>query len=359
MLNLLKDKPQRIVIVGDRRVSPDTMEEALRRVVSVAAATKLIWESEDEDEFSRNQLALERGGPEAAPYAAGLAAAIKTADVVFTHMSPLPAALLAEAASLKVILTNRGGLEHIDLEAASQRNIPVINVIRNAIPVAEFTLGLILSVTRNIAASHHLMRQGVWQRDYANAGFVASLYTLTVGLAGLGNVGIELARRLKALGAPLIAHEDWLDKERLAREGLADIELVPTLADLFRRSDVVSLHLRLTPDNAGMIDRKYFSLMKNTAYLINAARGGLINQGDLVAALRTGQIAGAALDVYDSEPLGAGGLAELDNVTLTPHIAGTTVDALGQSPYLLAQALEAVITKDATERIVNLARLRL
>ena len=168
-----------------------------------------------------------------------------------------------------------------------------------------------------------------------------------------------MAIRLKALGVPMIAHDAWLDRERLARNGLADIEIV-SLEELFERADVVSLHLRLTPENAGMIDRKYFSLMKKTAYFINVARGGLVNQSDLVEFLRQGRIAGAALDVYGAEPLAREtGLSALDNVNLTPHIAGTTVDALAKSPYLLARAVDAVILRDAAERIANLSSLRL
>ena len=184
MLNFLKNDPQRVIVVGDRRVLPETMEDAVRHSeIRIGSVTRLTWDSSDEDDYSKNQLALERGGPEAAPYAKGLDDVIESADVVFTHLSPMPKALLERALNLKAVLTCRGGLEHIDVYAAGRRNIPVVNVIRNAIPVAEFALGLIISLTRNIGASHHLMRRFIWKRDYGNAEFVSSLYTLTVGLA--------------------------------------------------------------------------------------------------------------------------------------------------------------------------------
>lgn len=361
MLNFLKAEPQNIVVVGDAFVSPNTMEEAVRASeMNVGRIDRAFWGTEDTDEFAARQLHVEREGPEAEPWAEGLEDLMADCTVLLTHFNPVPRALLDKAPKLKAILTCRGGLEHIDVEAASARNIPVVNVIRNAVPVAEFALGLMLGLTRNIAASHHNLIQGKWIKEFPNSGFTSTLSNLTVGLAGLGNIGIEVALRLKAMGVRMIAHDDYLDRERLERSGLGDISLVPTLEDLFAQADIVSLHLRLTPETEHMIDRRYFSRMKPTAYFINTARGGLVNQADLLEALRSHSIAGAALDVFDAEPLSPdAGFVGLDNVLITPHIAGATVDAIPKAPYLLMREVDKILTQDLSQRIINRQQLQL
>lgn len=360
MLNELIHKPQNIVVVGDAFVQTETMEAALRASrLNIGKISAAFWGSGDKDEFARRQLNLERNGPEVEDYAEGLDSLLADCTLLMTHFSPVPAALIEKTPALRAILTCRGGLEHIDVEAATARGIPVINVIRNAIPVAEFALGLILGMTRNIAASHHLLMAGRWEKTYPNSGFSATLSNLTVGLVGVGNIGIELAVRLKALGASLIAYDTYITRERLDRNGLSDLELVGSMEELFSRADIVSLHLRLTPETEGIIGRRCFDLMKPTAYFVNTARGGLVNQADLIDALKNRRIAGAALDVFESEPLPAySGFEGLDNVVITPHLAGATVDAIPMSPYLLMRELEKIIEKDLTDRIVNYNKLK-
>ncbi|MCI2058469.1 MAG: 2-hydroxyacid dehydrogenase [Oscillibacter sp.] len=360
MLNFLFEKPQNIVVVGDVFVSCDTMEAALRASrVKVGKITRAFWGSGDKDEFAARQLNLERRGPEAEAWAEGLEKLMGDCDVLLTHFNPVPQALIDRAPRLKAVLTCRGGLEHIDVKACSRRNIPVVNVIRNAVPVAEFTIGMMLALTRNIAASHHLMIEGCWKKEYPNSKFTSTLGNLTVGLAGLGNVGIEVATRLKALGVPMIAFDAYADPQRLRRNGLGDIRFVDTLEELFSQADIVSLHLRLTPETEKSIDRRYFSLMKPTAYFINTARGGLVNQEDLLDTLRAHAIAGAALDVFDKEPVTAeAGFAGLDNVVLTAHLAGATEDAIPKAPYLLMREVDRIAEKGTTERIVNFGDLR-
>jgi D-3-phosphoglycerate dehydrogenase len=359
MLNFLFEKPVNIVIVGDAFVSCDTMEEAVRASrIQVGKISRAHWGSMDQSEFSVRQLNLERHGPEAEPWAEGLEDLMADCDVLITHFNPVPQALIEKAPRLKAVLTCRGGLEHIDVAACSQRNIPVVNVIRNAVPVAEFTVGMMLALTRNIAASHHLLIGGTWEKEYPNSGFTSTLGNLTVGLAGLGNVGIEVAIRLKALGVPMIAFDAYADPDRLKRNGLDDIQFVDTLDELFSRADIVSLHLRLTPETEKSIDRRYFSKMKPTAYFINTARGGLVNQPDLLETLRAHAIAGAALDVFDSEPIDAStGFVGLDNVVVTPHIAGATEDAIPKSPFLLMREVNRIAERGTTERIVNFKNL--
>lgn len=353
--------PQKIIVIGDAFVSPDTMEEALRSSQIICGEiVKLYWGKPDKQEFTARQLKLERNGPDAVEYADGLEEAIADADIVLTHFNPIPRSLIEKAKNLKLILTCRGGLEHIDTAAASERNIPVVNVIRNAEPVADFTLGLMLALTRDIALSYHRMKQGEWMKNFYNSEFLMTLGSHTVGLAGLGNVGIALARRLKAMDVPMIAYDAYTSMERLQKAGLGDIRMVSTLEELFEQADIVSLHLRLVPETEKMIDRRYFSHMKKTAYFINTARGGLVNQPDLVEALQNGSIAGAALDVYDSEPLAADDpLLSMEQVVLTPHIAGTTVDAIPKAPFMLMREVDRLLTQGITDRVVNLKTIQM
>lgn len=359
MLNFLYEQPLNLVLTGDVHVTPAMLEEAVRGTpMQIAKLTALRWGPDDENEFSTPQQAIEKNGAEAVPYAQGLLEAVADADVLLTHFAPVPRVVLEKGKRLRAVLTCRGGLEHIDVAAASELGIPVVNVIRNAIPVAEFALGMILSLTRNIAVSHHRLMEGSWQRSYPTDPHVTCLGNLTVGLAGLGNVGIELATRLAALGVPMLAWEPYVDAERLARNGLDKLELVPSLEELFRQADVVSMHLRLTKETEGLVDARMLGLMKPSAFFINTARGRLVNQADLIETLKAGRIAGAALDVFETEPMAVpSGFEGLENITLTPHIAGTTPDALPKSPLMLMREIDKMVVKGFTERIVNYDKL--
>jgi D-3-phosphoglycerate dehydrogenase len=355
MLDTLLNKPQKIAVVGDAFVSPDTMEEAVRASKIVCGEiVKAFWGEDDKQSFTRSQLNIEQNGPDAEPYAEALDRYIQDADILLTHFCPIPRRLIEKGKNLKAIFTCRGGLEHICIDAANEKNICVVNVIRNSEPVADFALGMIIALTRNIATSHHALMQGKWEKTFPNSGFMTTLSNHIIGLAGIGNIGIELACKLKALGIKTIAHDSYVSPERLKKNGLSDIKLVPSMEDLFKESDVISLHLRLTNDTEKIINKKYFSLMKPTAYFINTARGGLVDYNDLVNALKTKSIAGAALDVFNEEPVNkSSGLLDLDNVILTPHIAGTTVDAIPKSPFMLLREVDKILINGVTDRIVN------
>ncbi len=367
MLDILASKPQKIILIGDNLVLPETMENAIKSSkINCGKIKKIYWDwgitdekvLGDPDLFSivraEQQLKIERNGPNSVPYSSELDSLISDADIIFTHFCPIPRELIEKGKNLKAIITCRGGLEHICIKVASESNIPVINTIRNATSVAEFALGMILALTRNIVLSNSEIKKGRWPKSYQNVEYCTTLPQLTIGLAGIGNIGIELAIRLKALGAKVIAYDEYISKERLEKNGLGDITLVPTLEDLFKQSDVVSLHLRLTEDTFKLIDKKYFSLMKPTSYFINTARGGLVDQEDLIEALKSNSIAGAALDVFYEEPIDPNSeLIRLDNVILTSHIAGTTVESLPKSPFVTTREIEKIITQGIADRIVN------
>lgn len=356
MLNFLTDKPLNIVVVGDYYVNNDVMEEAIKNSkLNVGKVTKVYWGVKNDDEWASHQLNIERNGSEAEPYAAELDNLIEDCDVLMVHFCPVPKKLIDKAKNLKAILTCRGGVEHINVKAATERNIAVINVIRNSVPVAEFTIGLILSVTRNIAASHKDLIEGKWTKVFPNQKYVSTLSNLVLGIIGMGNIGIEVATRLKPFGCKMIAYDPYIDMEIIKRNDLEDcVTFKDSIEDIFKEADIVSPHLRLTPATEKMIDKKLFSLMKPTAYFINVSRGGIINQDDLIEVLENNKIAGAALDVFDTEPLADGSkLRNFKNVTLTPHIAGATVDAIPKSPFMIMREVDKIITKGTTDRIVN------
>ena len=362
MLDVLKEKALNVVVVGDFYVSNDTMEEALKQSpLNINKITKLYWGVDNNDDWAEHQLNIEKNGSEAEPYPDSLDDCIEDCDLLMVHFCPVPKKLIDKAKNLKAIITCRGGLEHINVKAATEKNIAVVNVIRNAVPVAEFAIGLMLSLTRNIIIANNDIKNNKWTKNFDNKEFLSTLSNLKIGLVGMGNIGIEIATRLKAFGCNIIAYDPYLDKNRIKANDLENnVEFKDNIEDIFREADIVSLHMRLVDANKGIVNKKLFSLMKKTAYFVNTARGGLVNQSDLIEALKNKQIAGAALDVFQDEPIEKDcELIKLNNVVLTSHIAGQTVDAIPKSPFLLMKELDKILKKGVTDRIANFKDLNM
>jgi D-3-phosphoglycerate dehydrogenase len=232
---------------------------------------------------------------------------------------------LAQAPRLKMISIQGVGTDNVDLAAAKRRGIVVTNTPGvNSVSVAEMAIGLIFAVVRAIPLSDRRMRQGVWQHPPA-----FELQGKTLGLLGLGAIGSHTAKIASGLGMKTIAWSWTADPERAARLG---VELVER-DELFRRSDIVSVHLRNTPEARGSVGRRELGLMKPTAILINTARAAILDQDAVVEALTTGQIAGAGFDVYLTEPLPLeeNPFRELENVVLQPHVSGVTAESSERS----------------------------
>ena len=232
-----------------------------------------------------------------------------------------PAEVLTALPALEVLAIWGTGTDHVDLEAAKANNVAVVNTPAvSAVSMAEHTLALMLSVARDIPRIDAKTRRGGWPR-----GFVTQLSGKTLGVIGLGAIGRQTARIAKGIGMNVIA---WTmnPNPRLARERGA--ELVE-LDDLYRQSDVVSLHLRQSPETEDFVDAAAFAKMKPTAFFVNTARGAIVDEPAMVKALETGQIAGAALDVFFAEPLPEDDpLTRAPNVVMTPHSGGVTKEAL-------------------------------
>ncbi|SFL36721.1 2-hydroxyacid dehydrogenase [Pelosinus propionicus] len=348
----------KILVVGDTLVSADYMEDQAKRLLPGIdkEIVKFDWEVTTKEEFQKIIFDLEKNGPEARVLPNPIIKELERAEVFLGHFAPLSEEILDHARNLKLIGTCRGGIEHIDIEAATKKNIPVIHVIRNAEPVAEFTLSLILNESRNITRSHEAIKKGLWLKTFPNSEFTTVLSEKKIGLLGLGAIGKLVAKKMGNLGVQVIAYDPYLTKESLEQEGI-QIDFV-SIKELFQKADIVSLHTRLTKETQNMVNLELLSLMKPSAYLINTARAGIIDEDAIIKILQEKKIAGAALDVFWQEPIPKDHpLLKLENVTLTSHIAGDTVDAIPKAPKLLVNEMIAFLDHGKSDMVVNYDRI--
>lgn len=231
-------------------------------------------------------------------------------------------ALMSRAPKLKVIGRAGIGVDNIDVEAATRRGIAVVNAPgANTVSAAEHTIALLLSLVRRIPEAVQSMRQGEWDRSRFGG---TELRGKTMGLVGLGRIGAHVSGIAQAFGMKVLAFDPFLSPERARK---MRVELVP-LDPLLRVSDVVSLHAPMTDETRHLLDRERLAMMKPTAVIVNAARGGLIDAEALVEAVESGRLAGAALDVFDPEPLPPDSpLRSCERIIVTPHLAATTDEA--------------------------------
>jgi D-3-phosphoglycerate dehydrogenase len=249
---------------------------------------------------------------------------IAEADYAISGQVGVPGDVLRAANRLKLLHKWGVGVDNLDLGAARELGIAVARTTgSNAVPVAEFALGLALASLRQIAYGHAELKQGEW-RGGRLPGETFMLSGKTVGIVGFGAIGQTLARLLKGFGCTILYNKRHpLD----ASEEAALSARHAAMPDLLARADVVFLHCPLTPETTNLIDKAAFAAMKRTAVLVNVARGGVVDETALVEALRSGAIAGAAMDVFSVEPLPANsGLLTLDNLVVTPHLAAIAAD---------------------------------
>ena len=239
---------------------------------------------------------------------------IKDADAVINIRSSVqfPRDVLVACPHLKLLSVWGTGVDHVDLAAAAELDITVANTPGYGAPyVSEHALTLALAVSRQIVSNDRRIRAGGW-----TAGFIDELYNKTLGVVGTGAIGRRMIQLGQGIGMKVIAWTFNPTPQRAAEYGVEFLEL----EELLRRSDVVSLHVALTPQTQGFIGRERLALMKPTAILVNVARGAVVDEAALLEALQDGMIAGAGLDVFEAEPLPAGHpFTELDNVVLSPH----------------------------------------
>lgn len=260
-------------------------------------------------------------------------------DALIVGIDPVTADVF-DAGPLKAIVKYGSGTDNIDLEAAASRSIPVVKTgAANAASVAELTIGLILALARKITTMDRHVRSGSWSRSMG-----VEIAGRTVGVVGYGRIGREVGRRAAALGMNVVAHDPAITQ--------ADVSLVD-LDELLGRSDVVSLHVPLMPATEGMIDAARIARMRPGSFLVNTARGGIVDEDAVADALEAGHLAGAALDSFSSEPLPISSrLRAIDSVILTPHCGAATVEATVRAGTLAVELLvDALSGQPATQRI--------
>jgi D-3-phosphoglycerate dehydrogenase len=258
---------------------------------------------------------------------------------------------MAAAPKLRVIGRAGVGVDNIDADAATRRGIVVMNTPgANAVAVAELTIGLMLALARKLPAANSTMHAGKWEKKSLQG---AELRGKTLGIVGLGRIGLEVARRARGFGLEIVGSDPFVSAA-VAREN--GIKLV-TLDELMAGSDYITLHVGLTPQTTGVINAKTLAAMKKGVRIINCARGELVDDEALVAALKSGQVAGAALDVFTVEPAKNTPYAELDNVILTPHIAGSTAEAQEAVGIQIAMQVREYLKLGVVQNAVNLPSL--
>ena len=332
----------KLVGIGDLFIPASYIEKGFAPLREKGHLVEVMdWPLKSFDELQNYNLLVETQGCQALQPPQCVFELCADADVIVTQFCTVTRELVDACPKLKAIGVLRGGIENVCSEYAREKGIEVFNAPgRNAEAVSDFTVGMIICEARNIARGHHGILTGRWIRDYSNSGMIPDLPGRTVGLIGCGAIGMKVAKKLSGFDMTLLGYDPFASAERCKEAGIELVEL----DELMARADFVSLHARLTAENRHLIDARRLALMKPTAYLINTSRAGLIDEAALVEALRAKKIAGAALDVYEHEPPQPDDpLLALDNVTLTPHMAGGSNDAFFNTPILLRKRMEAWI----------------
>jgi len=256
--------------------------------------------------------------------------------------------LIERAERLKVIGRAGVGVDNVDLEAATERGIVVANAPQSTvISAAEHAIALLLCLSRNIPQAHAALHDGRWERSRFAGHELAGK---TLGLAGFGRIGQQVARRAAGLEMRVVAYDPYVPPEPFRAVG---VERVETLGWLLAESDYVSLHATLTEESRGMIGREELARAKEGLRLVNVARGELVDEDALVEALRAGRVAGAALDVFAAEPY-TGPLAGFENVILTPHLGASTAEAQDRAGVIVAEQVAAALEGSVVTNAVNM-----
>jgi D-3-phosphoglycerate dehydrogenase len=252
--------------------------------------------------------------------------------------------VIEKGKNLKLIVRGGVGMDNIDAEAAKKANVKVENTPEaSSISVAELTIGLMFALARKITIADSTMKAGKWEKKRLEG---TELYKKTLGLVGVGRIGFEAAKRATALGMSVVGYDPYLNPvpEHITKAG---IKMVKTVDEIYSQSDYISLHMPKTKETAGMINAEAFKKMKKTAYILNCARGGIIVEKDLADALKTGTIAGAAIDVYEKEPIMPDNplLAVGEKIILTPHLGASSVEGQNRVGDAVADKLIAFSKK--------------
>ena len=261
--------------------------------------------------------------------------------------------VIENAPRLKVVGRAGVGVDNVDVDAATQRGIVVMNTPGgNTISTAELTFSMLMALARRIPQAHASMKAGEWNRKAFQG---TELYNKTLGVLGMGRIGSEVAKRAIAFGMQVLAYDPYLSH---ARAKALQVELVENLEEIYPRADFITVHMPLSDETKGMLNAAAFAKMKKGVRVLNCARGGIINETDLVAAIKEGKVSGAALDVYETEPPPKDfSLRELPQVIMTPHLGASTEEAQENVGIEVAEAITDYLVHGAVRNAVNLPNL--
>lgn len=343
-----------IAIIGDFFILPEVFEAELRKA---CPDVELNCRLRQED--WPNSPVVHGYGDEDVPIKEfigdfdDVAAFIGDAEILVMHQSPVTDGMLQKLPNLKLVACSRGGPVNVDVNAAQKHGVQVVRAPgRNASAVAEFAIGAILAETRKIRVGHEAMRKGEWRGDLYRADTTGrELNEMTVGVVGYGKIGTRLVKILQAFGCRILVSDPYvqLDPSDVA----AGVEQV-SLDILLEQSDVVTLHARVTEETTQLINKDTLAQMKSDALLVNTARGPLCNYDDLYDALANGVIGSAMLETFSVEPTPPDlPLLKLDNVTMTPHIAGASVRTAQYAAQVLAEDVRNYIAGTPLKNLVE------
>jgi D-3-phosphoglycerate dehydrogenase len=277
-----------------------------------------------------------------------LLAAIATADAILVRSATkVDAEALAAAPRLKVVARAGVGLDNVDVRAATQSGVMVVNApTSNIVSAAELAVALMLAAARHVSPAHAALKNGEWKRSRYTG---VELYEKTVGIVGLGRIGVLVAQRLTAFGMKVIAYDPYVQAGRAAQMGVRLVDLDTLLAE----SDFMSVHLPKTSETVGLIGVEQLARVRPSLVLVNAARGGIVDEAALYSALKEGRVGAAGLDVFAQEPCTDSPLFELENVVATPHLGASTDEAQEKAGIAVARSVRLALSGELVPDAVN------
>jgi D-3-phosphoglycerate dehydrogenase len=278
---------------------------------------------------------------------------VDTEAMVVRSETKVTRKVIEGAPRLKVVGRAGVGVDNVDVEAATQRGIVVMNTPGgNTISTAELTFSMLMALARKIPQAHASMKAGAWDRKQFHG---TELYGKTLGVLGMGRIGSEVARRAIAFGMRVLAYDPYLS---LSRAKALQVELIEALEQVYAAADFITVHMPLTEETRGLLNAAAFARMKKGVRVLNCARGGIIVEKDLAEAIKSGQVAGAALDVYETEPPPKDfALRELPQVVMTPHLGASTEEAQDNVGIEVAEAITEFLLQGTVRNAVNLPSL--
>jgi D-3-phosphoglycerate dehydrogenase len=274
---------------------------------------------------------------------------IKDFDAIIVRSRTKVTREVIEAADkLKIIARAGVGVDNVDVEAATERGIMVVNAPEStSVTVAEHTMGLIMALARKVSIADKSVKEGKWEKSRFMG---IELAGKTLGIIGMGRIGSQVAKRCQAFDMDVLVNDPYITEEVASKIGARVVDK----ETLLKNSDVITIHVPLTPETKHSISRKEFDIMKENAFIINCARGGIIKEDDLYESLKSGKIGGAGLDVFENEPPEGSPLLELDNLVATPHIGASTKEAQSGAAIIVANEVKKVFLGEAPKNVLNM-----